>query len=127
MQKPDFDWKWNTSQDKLVLSDFARYLVYRNLQSDTCGESSKDTYAKYFKPLLADYKSGKLTQLRHGNKLATYVDELERYLPKEVDTTNQDEIAQALEVMNKIKSYLVAYDDGLINAVDMVEALRKAL
>lgn len=127
MKKPDFQWKWNTNQDVLVLSDFARYLVFLNHQLKEEDEGFHEAYSKHFKPLLADYKSGKLTNLRHGNNLATYVRELEQYLPESANEIQQDEITKALKLQNKFKSYLVAYDDGLISSEDMIKGLRKYL
>lgn len=127
MKKPDFPWKWHTNQDILVLSDFARYLVFLNHQMNENDVGFQDAYLKYFKPLHADYKSGKLTNLRHGNNLATYVTELERYLPEESNKVKQDEITKALTLYDKFKTYLTTYDDDLISSDDLINGLRKFL
>lgn len=125
MKKPDFPWKWHTSPDKLVLSDFARYLVYLNHHLHEKDKGFKEAYKQFFNPILNDYKSGKLTNLKHGNNLATYVSELEQYLPSNVKNEQDDDVKKALNFYDKFKSYLTTYDDGLITAEDLVTGLRK--
>lgn len=131
MSKPEFEWKWNTSQDVLVLSDFTRYLVHLKYQLMEGDPGFEDAYKKTFNPIYVDWKCNKLTQLRHGSKLATYVSELEQYLPKNDNMKRQDEetaaSTKALNFMQKFKSYLVTFDDGLINADAIINGLRKHL